>query len=118
MHPESIWSMLEQTRDVHVTLSHVMQVRRNDPDGGVGKSCGRYWEQIMGEMYSSRLSMVWPHTSHLCLTADSSTHSYNDVLLAVAYSHELNQGSYPWLQYIRPGKELHESEEVLTGNAE
>ena len=66
-------------------------------------------------MYHKRVSVVWPDVNHLCISVDSSTHSYNDVLLGLGYSHELDQACYPRLQFIVPGKDIYASEDYLTG---
>jgi hypothetical protein len=48
------------------------------------------------------------------MSADSSTHAYNDGMLAICYSHELGQSCYPTLQFIVPGKDVMEEEDELT----
>ena len=114
IHPEAAWDMMQKSVETHFSMCHVLTIRSGDADAGGCKGVGNYWVNMGKEIYHHRLSLAWPNANHICITADSSTHSYNDVLLGLAYSHELQQAAYPRLQFIRPGKQLHESQEVLT----
>jgi hypothetical protein len=106
VHPESIWHILQTSASSAVSTSQVIDVRKEDPDAGCHKSRARHWEAALVGMYKQRLSASWPLMNHICISADTSTHSYNDILLAVAYSWELQQACYPQCQVIAPGKTI------------
>ena len=78
-------------------------MRSHDADAGCNSKTASRWETIVQAMYHHRTSMVWPTVNHLCMTADSSTHCYEDTLLALCYSWELDQSCYPLIQHIVPG---------------
>ena len=114
MNPESIWGMIQKTASVNVSLRQVLAIKSDDAEGGsVGRNASR-WELLLQGMYKQRLDLVWPSTNHLCLTADASTHSYQDAELAIGYSWELGQACYPLLQFVVPGKNVYDEEDLLT----
>ena len=114
VHPESVWRMVEATDSINVTLGQVLQVRQQDADAGAHRTRNLAWEKLHGNLYSVLLRRAWGFANHLCISTDGSSHSYHEVLVAIAYSHELQQSCYPRLQFILPGKDVHESELVLT----
>jgi hypothetical protein len=103
VHPDAVWQMLQQSTETSASLSGVVQVRSADCHAGAAKNVAGRWERLLTSMYHHRTSVVWRHVDHLCITADSSTHVYEDALLAIAYSHELGQACYPPLQFIVAG---------------
>ena len=113
LHPEAVWRMLEKTTSVNISLHDVAHVRKDDDDAGCNYQTLCRWEAVIQGMYIDRLKLAWPQTHHLCLTADSSTHCYNDALLAIGYSWELGQCCHPQLQFIVPGKDVHAQEDLL-----
>ena len=114
VHPESVWRMVESTDCINVTLGQVLQVRQQDADAGAHRTRNLAWERLHGNLYSVLLRRAWGFVNHLCISTDASSHSYNEVLVAIFYSHEPTQSCYPRLQFILPGKGVHESELVLT----
>ena len=106
VHPDAAWDMMQISHGTSASLPQVIQVRSAGGDACAdvkAKGAGARWERLLSAMYHHRTSMVWQGVDHLCITADSSTHSYEDALLALAYSHELDRACYPPLQYIVPG---------------
>ena len=114
MHPAAVWSLLEKQAAHNLTLRQVMSVTSDHKENGSHPQNAIRWEALVECMYNRRLSLAWPHVNHLCMTADSSTHAYNDALLAIAYSWELEQACFPMLQFLVPGKDVFATEDELT----
>ena len=102
-HPDAIWSMLEVANTTSLSLPQVLQVRSDDADAGASRRTSSRWEALQVAMYLQRTCQVWKTVDHVCITADGSTHAYEDAFLAIAFSWQLNQSCYPPLQYIVPG---------------
>ena len=85
------------------TLGVVIEVRAAQEDAGVDRRSAPRWETLFQGMYHHRTSLVWPTLNHICMTADSSTHCYEDTMLAMCYSWEIDQACYPTLQHIVTG---------------
>ncbi len=102
-HVDAIWNMLQQAQQSSASLPQVLQVRSGDADAGGSSRQASRWENLVQAMYRRRTELVWPTINHLCMAADGSTHGYHDTLLALAYSWELDQATYPALQHIVPG---------------
>ena len=103
MHPDAVWDMLQISLNTAASLSMVVQVRAAQEDAGVDRRSAPRWETLLQGMYHHRTSLVWPTLNHICMTADSSTHCYEDTMLAMCYSWEIDQACYPTLQHIVTG---------------
>jgi hypothetical protein len=114
VNPETVWDMLEQSRRTSASLYNVIQIRKDDASAGCNESRAQHWELLLQNMYQERTNVAWKHIDHLCLSVDSSGHAYNDVLVGLGYSHQLDQGVYAPLQYIVPGKNIYDFEDELT----
>lgn len=101
-HPDAVWDMLVAAETSSSSLAQVIEQRRKVALEVSVRQASR-WEHLYCAMYHHRTALAWPHTNHLCLSADSSTHSYEDTLLGLGYSWELNQTCFPNLQILVPG---------------
>ena len=113
VHPDAIWDMLHNAEASSSSLSQIIKIRLNDEDGGCDRTRSHHWHRLLVAMYHHGTHLVWQHVNHVCLSADSSTHSYEDALLAIAYSWELDQACYPSLQFQVPGKAVLVEEDEL-----
>jgi len=113
VNPDTVWDLLEQSRQTSASLHSIIQIRKGDASVGCNASRAQHWELLLQNMYQERTNLAWPHIDHLCLSVDSSGHAYNDVFVGLGYSHQLDQGVYAPLQYIVPGKNIYDFEDEL-----
>jgi len=114
MHPKAVWGLLKKVAAANLTLRQALYVVSDEPHAGAHPGNAYLWELLAERMYRDRVSCAWPTTNHVCLSVDSSNHAYNDALLGIAYSWEMNQGCYPTMQFLVPGKAIYPEEASLT----
>ena len=103
--PEAAWdAIMERAEQKRTDLGGFL--RGGDDREDLGCTDGRAYfdEEKLGSMYMWRARTVLAEALHWNLVADPGTHSYKEVMPAVAYSWELDQAAYPSWQHILPGK--------------
>jgi len=104
MAPEAIFDILEVAVDEGVSVPEVTAIRRGDAAAGGSKSQGYRWEMKLVKIYDVRRSEQFKDVQHLNLAADPSTHDCKEYMIALAYSWEINAGSFPLIKRMPGGR--------------
>ena len=90
MHPDQIWSMLEEAREKRCSLPVVARLRGEESQGGANDGSVEYWNRKVLGLYFGKSKTAFLNLPHLNLVTDASTFSQKDTIVTIAYNHELD----------------------------
>ncbi len=103
---EEAWSILEDARRSGTSPRQALLVRRRDAAAGCHETQASTWLHKLEVLYWNKQALLFSGIRHLSLVADPSIHSNRNTMVAAAYSWEKDEGTYPAVQFIPPGKDL------------
>ena len=91
VHPDQVWSMLEEARQKKCSLATVVRLRSGEAQAGVKDTSVEFWNRkYLGIYFENTKLALMGGLPHLQLVTDASTHSSKESLVSIVYSHDLN----------------------------
>lgn len=114
--PDKVWSLLERARRAGCSVRQVIAAGDDDDPQAFVCSPGQAdrWANKMQQMHFAAQAREFHGVRHICIVADPATHSNREVMASVAYSWERDCGTFPFLQFVTPGKHLTNADHALT----
>ena len=108
-----IYDMMEESHRTGVSLSQLIDSKREDAHMGAAPSQALAWLSKRHTMYCLRREMSFRNVHHFSMVSDPSTHSKLEVMIGVFDSCETGVGANGDIQRIPPNIPIHESEQIL-----
>lgn len=103
---ETVWNLFQVAKHRRCSLREVVdheKAMNRSSVKDVEPTTANYWERKLQWLYGIRSAAAMEQVTQLNLVVDGSTHSGKDILVALAYSPQLNQASLCQIQYLPTG---------------
>ena len=105
---EAAWALIEKAAKAHANLEQALALNDDEDAFGCHTSQGSVWLNKLLQMYYAKSMLLWrvEDVHHYNFVADPGHHSYRECLVSLAYSWEMNGGTFPPWQHLLPGTRM------------